>query len=120
MFILSTENKFTGIYNVIIDQLKPLMDLLIFNMHTLYLSTIMYAHYYHWIAAFSEKIHSFAQVDSFPLSSTATEAFKGLKRDIGNSAIITIDPTILLVVEIYASDCAVTASLRQNGNPEPS
>ena len=57
------------------------------------------------------------QTNSFPLSSTAVEAFKNLKSDIAKSAVTTIDPTIPLVVETDASDCAIAASLRQSGRP---
>ena len=39
-------------------------------------------------------------------------AFQNLKRDIANSAIAAINPSAPLVVETYASDSAIAASLR--------
>lgn len=52
----------------------------------------MFAHYSLWVVSFSEKIHSLAQITSFPLPPTAVKAFVGLKWDIASSAIAAVDP----------------------------
>jgi len=100
------------------ERLKPLLGLPIpNNMRALKRALGMFAHYSQWIASFSSKIHPLVKTDSFPLSSTAVEAFKNLKKDIANSAITTVDPAIPLIVETDASDYAIAASLRQSGRP---
>ena len=100
------------------DRLKPLLQLPVpHNQPSLRHVMGMFAHYSQWIASFSEKIHPLTQVETFPLSRQAVEAFQGLKKDITKSAITTIDQNIPLVVETDASDCAIAASLRQADCP---
>ena len=77
----------------------------------------MFAHYSQWVVSFSEKIHLLTQVRTFPLSDSANRAFQNLKRDIANSAIAAINPSAPLVVETDASNSAIAASLRQQGQP---
>ena len=100
------------------DRLKPLLQMPVpHNQPSLRRAMGMFAHYTQWIASFSEKIHPLTQVETFPLSRQAVEAFEGLKKDIAKSAITTIDQNIPLVVEADASDCAIAASLGQADRP---
>ena len=70
-----------------------------------------------WISKFSDKISSLTNDPTFPLSTTAVQAFNGLKRDIMNSCISCPNKHDLLVVETDASDSALSASLNQGGKP---
>lgn len=64
----------------------------------------MFAHYSPWVASFSENIHPLTQITSFPLLLPVIKAFESLKRDIASSA---LDPSVPLVVETDAPDCAI-------------
>ena len=100
------------------DQLKPLLQMPVpHNQPSLRRAMGMFAHYSQVIASFSEKIHPLTQVETFPWSHQADEAFQGLKKDIAKPAITTINQNIPLVVETNASDCAIAASLRQADHP---
>ena len=102
------------------DRLKPLLQIPVpHNQPSLRRAMGMFAHYSQWIATFSEKIHPLTQVETFPMSRQAVEAFEGLKKDTAKSAITTIDPNIPLVVETDALDCAIAASLSQADRPVP-
>lgn len=63
-----------------------------------------------------EKMHPLTQIISFPLMSPVVKAFEGLKRDIANSTITAINPTILLVVDTDVS-VLLFASLRETSHP---
>lgn len=77
------------------DRLKPLLQMPVpHNQPPLRRAMGMFAHYSQWIASFSEKIHPLTQVETFPLSRQAVEAFEGLKKDIAKSAITTIGQNI--------------------------
>ena len=63
-----------------------------------------------------EKIRPLTQVNTFPLSRLAVEAFKKLTQDTAKSVIATTDQSVPLVTT-DASDCATAASLRQADRP---
>ena len=77
----------------------------------------MFAYYAKWIPRYSEKIHSLVHCKDFPLGAAAVKVFDGLKDDIGNAVVLTIDNTLPLVVETDASDYAIAATLNQSGRP---
>ena len=45
------------------------------------------------------------------------QAFNGLKEDISNSVVLSIESTVPMVVETDASDHAIAATLNQSGRP---
>ena len=100
------------------ERLKPLLELPVpGNIRALLRAMGMFAHYLQWISSFSEKIRPLTQVSTFPLPHLAVKAFEKLKQNIAESAITALDPSIPLVVETDASDCAIAASLRQADRP---
>ena len=77
----------------------------------------LFSYYSQWISKFSDKIDPLTNDPTFPLSTTAVQAFNGLKRDIMNSWISCPNKHDLLVVETDDSDSALSASLNQGGKP---
>ena len=77
----------------------------------------LFSYYSQWISKFSDKIGSLNNDPTFPLSTTAVQAYNGLQRDIMNSCISCPNKHDILVVETDASDAALSASLNQGGKP---
>jgi hypothetical protein len=100
------------------DRLRPLIDLPPpQNASTLKRAMGLFAHYSKWVPKFSEKIQKLVTCKTFPLSESALSAFEGLKQDITNSIVTTINHNIPLIIETDASDYAVAATLSQEGRP---
>ena len=77
----------------------------------------MFAHYYSIGSVIFQKIHLLTRVSTFPLFRSAIKAFQNMKRDIANSDISTVNPSIPLIVETDTPDCGRAASLRQSDRP---
>ena len=77
----------------------------------------MFAYYSKFIENFSDKIYVLNHNTEFPVPPAVLEAFQGLKLDLRDAALKSIDPDQELVVETDASDFCIAASLNQQGRP---
>ena len=77
----------------------------------------MFAYYSKFIENFSDKIYILNRNTEFPVPPAVLEAFRGLKLDLRDAALKSIDPDQELVVETDASDFCIAASLNQQGRP---
>ena len=77
----------------------------------------MFAYYSKFIENFSDKIYILNHNTEFPVPPAVLEAFRGLKLDLRDAALKSIDPDQELVVETDASDFCIAASLNQQGRP---
>ena len=77
----------------------------------------MFSYYSQFIKNFSDKIQPLVKADTYLINSDAENTFYILKKDIEASVVISIDETLLFVVETDASDHALAATLSQNGRP---
>ena len=77
----------------------------------------LFSYYSLWIPKFSDWIKPLASCKTFPLPSTAVEAFESLKKTIEAAIVTAIDETIPFEVETDASEIAIAATLNQNGKP---
>ena len=76
-----------------------------------------FSYYSKWIRNFSQKIKPLVNVQDFPLSSEALQAFQGLKTDIADSVMCAINENESFTVESDASHYAIAATLNQSGRP---
>ena len=76
----------------------------------------LFSYYSQWIPKFSDRIKPLASFKTFPLPSTAVEAFESLAKTIEDAIVTAIDETIPFEVETDASEVALAATLNQNGN----
>ncbi|CAI9724015.1 Hypothetical predicted protein [Octopus vulgaris] len=77
----------------------------------------MFSNYSLWISHFSDKVCPLIINKTFPLPVKVKNAFEYLKAEITKAFIVTIDPTLPLVVEMDASDIAIAATLNQSRKP---
>ena len=99
-------------------RLQPLKDLPApSNLKSLRRVTGMFSYYSQWIKSFSEKIRPLITATKFPLDASAQEAFEGLKKDILDAVVMSIDENVPFVVETDASENAIAATLNQEGKP---
>ena len=75
----------------------------------------MFAYYARWIDSFATKVRPLAEAKTFPLTGSALATFVSLKSELRNSALQSIDESLLFVVECDASDGAISATLNQGG-----
>ena len=100
------------------ERLQPLLDLAPpANTSSLKRIIGMFSYYSEWIYQFSTKISPLADANKFPLDEDALHAFNILKNDLSNAVLHSINDEDTLVLETDASDCAVAATLNQNGRP---
>ena len=77
----------------------------------------LFSYYSQWIPKFSDPIKPLSSCKTFPLPSTAVEAFESLKKTIEDAVVTVIDETIPFDFETDASEVAIAATLNQNGKP---
>lgn len=77
----------------------------------------LFSYYSQWVPKFSYRIKPITSCKTFPLSSEAAEAFKGLKKTIAEAAVSAIDEAVPFEVQTDASDIALAATLNQNERP---
>ena len=77
----------------------------------------LFAYYSQWIHKFSDKLQPLINNSSFQMTPEATDSFGALKEDVINSALVTINDNIPLVVESDASEHTLAATLSQNCRP---
>ena len=100
------------------ERLRPLMELPVpADRPALQRAMGMFSHYSRWIRRYSERVRPLVQNSSFPLDSTAKEAFESIRRDIANAVVTAIDDSVPFVVETDASEHAIAATLSQNARP---
>ena len=100
------------------NRIKPLLDLpLPKDASSLKRTLGLFAHYSKWIKNFSEKIHLFTNIKTFPISKEANKCFESIKNDIVKASLQAIDHSETFTVESDASDHALAATLSQNGRP---
>jgi len=75
----------------------------------------LFSYYSQWIPKFSDRIKPLASFKTFPLPSTAGEAFESLAKTTEDAIFTAIDETIPFEVETDASEVALAATLNQNG-----
>lgn len=100
------------------DRLRPLLSLPPpSDLSSLRRVMGMFAHYSKWIPNFSERIHTLAHTQVFPLKEELIVAFDKLKSDIAKAAIHAIDHNSPFTVETDASNHSIAATLSQAGRP---
>ena len=100
------------------DRLKPLMEMPPPTSLKSQKRIIgMFSYYSKFIENFSDKIYPLNRNTEFPVPPAVLEAFRGLKLDLRDAALKTIDPSQELVVETDASDFCIAATLNQQGRP---
>lgn len=77
----------------------------------------MSSYYFYWIVTFSEKISPLLKVKTFPPLKIIEIVFKCFKAQIENAVIHSFDETFYFLVEVGASDVAITTFLNQTGRP---
>jgi len=77
----------------------------------------LFSYYSQWIPKFSDRIKPLASCKTFPLPSTAVEAFESLKKTIEDAVVTAIDETTPFEVETDPSEVALAATLNKNGKP---
>ena len=77
----------------------------------------MFSYYSKFISKFSDKICILNRNTTFPVPPPVLEAFRGLKLDLRDAALKTIDPEGEFMVETDASDFCIAATLNQQGRP---
>ncbi|XP_072401032.1 uncharacterized protein [Diabrotica undecimpunctata] len=78
---------------------------------------IMFAQYSKWIPKFSERVHTLAHVNNFPLNEDALSYFENLKSIVAKSSIHAINENMPFVVETDASEHSIAATLSQDSRP---
>ena len=76
----------------------------------------MFVYYSKWIPRFADKALPLRS-SSFPLETSACNAFESLKRQLEKATLLAIDEARPLVVECDASEFAISATLNQRGRP---
>ena len=100
------------------DRLRPLRELPIpHDSRSMSRCLGLFSYYSQWIPKFSDRIKPLASCKTFPLPSTAVEAFESVKKTIEDAVVTAIDETIPFEVETDASEVAIAATLNQNGKP---
>ena len=77
----------------------------------------LFSYYSKFIKNYSQKVRPLLEAESYPLGSTAINAFESLKTDIENAVVNHIDENIPFVLETDASDHSIAATLNQNSRP---
>ena len=77
----------------------------------------MFAYYNKFIENFSDEIYILKHNTEFAVPTADLEAFRGLKLDLRDAALQSIDPDQELVIGTDASDFCIAASLNQQGRP---
>ncbi|XP_072395075.1 uncharacterized protein [Diabrotica undecimpunctata] len=77
----------------------------------------MFAHYSKWIPKFSERVHTLAHVNNFPLNEDALSCFENLKSIVAKSSVHAINENMPFVVETDASEHSIAATLSQDSRP---
>ena len=74
------------------NRLQPLLDMVSPTaFKELKQARGLFAYYEKRISDFSSKIKTLTETENFPLSTEATEAFKLLKKELGNVTLMSID-----------------------------
>ena len=77
------------------DHLRPLHELPIpHDLRSMSRCLGLFSYYPQWIPKFSDQINPLASCKTFPLPSTAVEAFESLKKMIEDAVVTAIDETI--------------------------
>ena len=77
----------------------------------------IFEYYQKWIPDFEAKTLPLLRTDQYPISKEANEAFMGLKRNLQQITLTSIDDSAPLVIETDASNVAISATLNQHGKP---
>jgi len=73
----------------------------------------MFVYYAQWISQFSEKIKPLVSATDFPLGEKPLHALQTLKEGLSAATLRVIDQNLPFVVETYAPENAISASLKQ-------